>query len=73
MDLSNEKEFKYALHSGTNEAGEKANYYCHHCDLDIHGTDVGFVAAGTRYANGEVSRCPRCGEGNFVEWDEDEY
>jgi hypothetical protein len=63
---------KHAYTPGNNPAGPNANYYCHHCDLDIDGEEVGFVAAGTNYANGEHSPCPRCGEENFVERDENE-
>ncbi len=63
---------KYAYKSGQNPAGPNATYYCHSCDLDLHGDDeVCFVAAGDRYADGEHSRCPRCGETNLVEWDDD--
>ena len=71
MDLS---KLKFAYKSGNNRAGPKATYYCHSCDLDLLGEEeVCFVAAGTRYANGEVSRCPRCGEDNSVEWDDDDF
>jgi len=71
MELS---QLKYAYKSGHNYAGPKATYYCHHCDLDLHGEEeVCFVAAGDRYADGEHSKCPRCGETNLVEWDDGEY
>jgi len=63
---------KYAYARGTNPAGKNAYYYCHHCGIELHGEEIGYVAAGTNYANGEHAKCPSCGEENFVERDEDE-
>jgi hypothetical protein len=63
---------KYAYARGTNPAGKNAYYYCHHCGIELYGEEIGYVAAGTNYANGEHSKCPSCGEENFVERDENE-
>jgi len=66
---------KYAYTYGGNPAGDNAYYHCSHCDLELHGNHVAYVGAGTNYANGEHSKCPRCGEENPTErdcgaWDE---
>jgi len=66
MDMSTAK---YAYKRGTNPAGPRAYYYCHHCGIELHGDEIGFVAAGPSYANGEHGRCPSCGEENAVDRD----
>lgn len=56
----------YAYKRGNNPSDESASYYCHECGLELCGDEVGFVAAGPEYANGEWARCPQCGEENSV-------
>lgn len=68
MDLS---KMKYAYKAGKNPAGDRAYYSCGHCDLMLVAEEVGYVAAGTTYANGEFSPCPNCGNENSVDRDED--
>jgi transposase-like protein len=63
MDIS---KLEHAYRSGANPAGKDARYYCQYCDLQLFGDEVGYVAAGATYANGEHSACPRCGEENAV-------
>jgi hypothetical protein len=70
LDISS---MKYAYKGGHNYAGPKATYYCDDCGLDLHGEQVCFVAAGDRYADGEWSKCPRCGVINLVEWDDEHF
>lgn len=69
--LELERRLPYAYPCGNNPAGDGATYYCHRCGLELQGRDVGFVAAGTEYANGEHSPCPKCGEENAVDRDAD--
>nr|CAS02725.1 putative integron gene cassette protein [uncultured bacterium] len=64
-------DMKHAYKPGNNPAGEQAYYYCHHCGLELHGDDVGYMAAGSNYANGEFAPCPRCCEENSVHRDDD--
>jgi hypothetical protein len=66
------RELKYSYTPGNNPAGEKAYYHCSHCDLELHGEAIGYVGAGSMYANGEHAPCPSCGEENSIERDEDE-
>jgi len=61
--------YAYTYGRGGNPAGENAYYHCSHCDLELHGKHVGYVSAGSMYANGEHSKCPRCGEENPTERD----
>ncbi len=68
----NIQDLKYAYTPGNNPAGENAYYHCSHCGIELHGEEIGYVAAGTNYANGEHSACPRCGLENPVERDENE-
>jgi hypothetical protein len=56
----------FAYKRGNNPAGDAAYYHCGHCGIELHAEQVGFVAAGCNYANGEHSRCPRCGKENAV-------
>jgi hypothetical protein len=62
----------YAYKPGNNPAGENACYHCGDCGLELLGGQVGFVAAGTNYANGEHSACPCCGKEHAVFRDEPE-
>ena len=55
---------------GNNPAGENARYYCNFCGLELYGDQVGYVAAGAIYANGEPPPCPQCGEENSVDRDD---
>lgn len=64
---------KYSYKRGTNPAGNNAFYYCDDCGLELHGIHVAYVGAGTEYANGEHSKCPRCGEENAIFRDEPEW
>ena len=60
----------YSYRMGNNPCGDNAGYYCHSCDLELFGREIGYVVSGTEYANGEYSKCPRCGKENYVERDE---
>jgi rubrerythrin len=62
---------KYAYKSGNNPAGETAYYYCHECGLELYAEQVGYVVAGTNYANGEFAQCPLCGSENVVHRDQE--
>lgn len=56
----------FAYKPGNNPADKSAYYYCHECGIELHGEDVGYIAAGPQYADGEWARCPMCGEENSV-------
>lgn len=49
-----------------NPAGENAYYSCQDCGIELVGEEVGIVAAGPTYANGEHAHCPECGEINSI-------
>ena len=66
------REMKFSYTLGNNPAGENAYYHCSYCDLELHGDAIGYVGAGSMYANGEHAPCPSCGEENSIERDEDE-
>lgn len=55
-----------------NFAGDNARYYCHSCGLELDGAEVGEVAAGSNYANGEFAPCPECGKANSIDRDDNE-
>lgn len=55
-----------------NFAGEKAYYACVGCGLELLGDEVGDVAAGDNYANGEFAPCPKCGVLNSIDRDDEE-
>lgn len=63
---------KHGFHLGTNSAGSNAEYNCSSCDIDLVGSDIGYVAAGNNYANGEFAPCPRCGCENQVYRDDND-
>lgn len=52
----------HGYRAGTNPAGPEAEFRCSDCSLELFGEDVGYVAAGNNYANGEFAPCPRCGK-----------
>lgn len=56
----------FAYNLGNNPYGDNAYYSCGHCGFTAHAEEVGYIAAGASYANGEHSRCPRCGKENAV-------
>lgn len=60
------------FYEGGNYAGPNAYYQCSYCDLNLIGDEVSMVAAGSNYANGEHAPCPRCGEENEVDRDDDD-
>lgn len=62
----------HAYRTGSNPAGDSAYFYCNDCGLELHGEEVGFVAAGPTYANGEYATCPSCGEEHAVYREDDE-
>jgi len=55
-----------------NFAGENAYYHCDSCGLELNGDEVGSVAAGRSYANGEFAPCPKCGYENSIDRDNEE-
>lgn len=57
---------RYAYKLGNNPCSVGSFYYCDECGLDLVGSDIGFVAAGSESADGEWSVCPRCGVENLV-------
>jgi len=63
---------KHSCRSGTNPAGPEARFSCSHCGLELFGDEIGYVAAGTNYANGEFAPCPKCGEEGSIERDDEE-
>lgn len=63
---------KYGFNLGTNPAGPEAEYRCSYCDLELFGDEIGYIAAGTNYANGEFARCPQCGNENQVYRDDED-
>lgn len=63
MDISC---MRYAYKLGNNPCSAGSYYYCDECGLDICGSDVSFVVAGSESADGEWASCPRCGEDNLV-------
>jgi hypothetical protein len=70
--MKNLASLPHAYTRGNNPAGSKAYYSCGDCGIELYGEEVGFVAAGPSYANGERCRCPRCGEENSVDRDADD-
>ena len=70
--ISHEKlPYAYTYKQG-NPAGKKAHFSCSHCDFELLGEEVKIVAAGTDYADDEWAPCPRCGEENPVERDDEQ-
>ena len=63
----------FAYKRGNNPAGDCAYYSCSDCGIEILGEDVGYVGAGTTYANGEFAPCPRCKTDNPVDRDSLDY
>jgi predicted RNA-binding Zn-ribbon protein involved in translation (DUF1610 family) len=55
-----------------NFAGDDAYYHCNSCGLELNGEEVGEVAAGSNYANGEFAPCPECGKENSIDRDNNE-
>lgn len=61
----------YAYKNGPYPSGPNAYYYCETCGLELNGDDVGFVAAGDIYTNGEFAPCPQCGNEHSIERDDE--
>lgn len=55
-----------------NFAGKNAYYSCSDCGIELYGKEVGIVAAGENYANGEFAPCPHCKKENSIDRDNKE-
>jgi len=73
-DLEEEQlcDMPHAYTAGTNPYTDKSTYSCSECELDLDGAEIGCVAAGNNYANGEWAPCPRCGSANYVDRGEED-
>jgi len=62
----------YAMKTGSNHWTDESTYSCSRCGLELYGKEIGYIAAGTNYANGEWAPCPNCGHDNYVDRGEDD-
>lgn len=55
-----------------NIVGHGAYYSCDSCGIELNGDEVGHVAAGYNYANGEFCPCPECSTLNSIDRDNED-
>ena len=63
---------QYAMTTACNPWTDESTYSCSHCGLELDGEEIGYIAAGTNYANGEWAPCPNCGHDNYVDRGEED-
>lgn len=57
----------FAMKTRSNPWSPDATYSCSDCGLEWEGEAIGYIAAGTNYANGEWAPCPNCGHENDID------
>lgn len=66
LDKHDLAKLPFAYKAGNNPCDDTSYYCCDYCGCELHGKEVGYVAAGTQYADSEDARCPNCWEENSV-------